>query len=56
MNAIRWICGFTLKERKKELAQLSKLLGLESVSMVIKKGMLRWFVHVECKDYADLVK
>jgi len=54
MNAIRWICGFTLKARNKKA--LRKLLRLESVSLMIKKGMLRWFVHVECKDYADLVK
>jgi len=31
------MCGFTLKERKKN-AELRELLGLEPVSSVIKKG------------------
>jgi len=54
MSVIRWICGFTLKERKN--AEHRDLLGLEPVSLVIKKGRLRWFRHVKCKDNADWVK
>ena len=30
--------------------------GLDRVSLVIKKGRLRWFGHVECKDNADWIK
>ena len=34
MNMIRWMCGFALKDRKKN-AELRELLGLEPVSFVI---------------------
>ena len=49
------MCGFTLKERKKN-AELRELLGLEPVSSVIKKGRLKCFGHVECKDDTDWIK
>jgi len=42
MSMIRWICGVKLNERKNE-----ELLGLEPVSLMIKKSRLRWFGHVE---------
>jgi len=29
---------------------------LEPVSLVIKKGTLRWFGHEECKDDTDWIK
>jgi len=32
------------------------MLGLEPVSMAIKKGRLRWFGRVEHKDDMDLVE
>ena len=38
MSMIRWMFGFTLKERKKK--ELRELLGLEPVSFVIKRGRL----------------
>jgi len=28
----------------------------DPVSLVVKKGRLRWFVHLECKDDADWIK
>jgi len=31
-------------------------LGLEPVSLAIKKGRLRWFGHVVCKDDTDWIK
>jgi len=45
--------GFTLKERKK-IAELLELLGLELVSLMIKKG--RWFGQVDHKEDADWMK
>ena len=33
-----------------------ELLGLEPVSLMIKKSRLRWFGHVERKDDNDWVK
>jgi len=46
MSMIRWMCWVKLNERKKS-EELRELLGLEPVSLMIKKSMLRWFGHVE---------
>ena len=47
--------GFTLRDRKENAGE-TELLGLEPVSLVIKKGRLRWFVHVEHNDDTDWIK
>ena len=36
--------------------ELNLLLGLEPVSLMIKKSRLRWFGHVEREDDNDWVK
>ena len=46
MSVIRWMCGVKLNERKKR-EELRELLGLESVSLMIKNSRLRWFGRVE---------
>ena len=46
MSMIRWMCWVKLNERKKS-EELRELLGVEPVSLMIKKSMLRWFGHVE---------
>jgi len=38
-SIIRWMCGFTLKERKKN-AELQELLGLEILGLMAKKDRL----------------
>ena len=53
-SMIRWMCGVKLNERKK--SEELELLGLEPVSLMIKKSRLRWFGHVERKDDNDWVK
>jgi len=55
MSMIRRMCGVKLNERKK-IEKLRELLGLELVSLMIKKSRLRWFGHVERKDDNDWVK
>ena len=55
MSMIRWMCGDKLNERKKS-EELRELLGLEPVSVMIKKSRLRWFGHVERKDDNNWVK
>jgi len=45
MSMIRWMCVVKLNERKKS-EELRELLGLEPVSLMIKKISLRWFRHV----------
>ena len=47
--------GVKLNERKKS-EELRGLLGLEPISLMIKKTRLRWFGHVEQKDDNDCVK
>ena len=55
ISMIRWMCEVKLNERKKS-EELRELLGLEAVSLMIKKSRLRWFGHVERKDDNDWVK
>ena len=55
MSMIRWMCEVKLNEKKKS-EELRELLGLEQVSLMIKKSRLRWFAHVERKDDNDWVK
>jgi len=55
MSMIRWMCAVKLNERKRN-EELGVLLGLELVSLVIKKSRLKWFGHVERKDDTDWVK
>ena len=55
LSMIRWMCGVKLNERMKS-EELRELLGLEPVSLMIKKSRLRWFGHVERKDDNDWVK
>ena len=52
---VRCMCVFTLKERKKT-TELRKLLRLDPVSLVIKKGRLRWSGHVEGKGDTVWIK
>ena len=55
MSMIRWMCGVKLNDMKKS-EELRELLGLEPVSLMIKKSRLRWFGHVERKDDNDRVR
>ena len=49
MSMIRWMCGVKVNERKKS-EELREFLGLQPVSLMIKKSRLRWFGHAERKD------
>ena len=48
MSTLR-LHNFILKERKRN-AEIRELMGLEPVKLIIKKGRLRWFRHVDRKD------
>ena len=50
---IRRMCGVKLSDRQANAELLSRL-DLESISEV-RCGVLRWFVHVECKQPDDWV-
>ena len=52
MSMIRWMCRDKLNERKKS-EELRKHLGLDPVSLMIKKCRLRWFGRVERKNVND---
>ena len=43
-----WMCRFKLKEGKRN-AEIRKLLGLELVSVFVRKGRLRWLGHVDVR-------
>jgi len=46
------MCGFNFKERKNN-TDLRESLGLEPVSLAIRRSRLWQFGHVEHKDNAD---
>ena len=45
---VRWMCGVSLMDRKRTEV-LYSLLGVQSVAEVVRRGILRWFGHVERK-------
>ena len=51
---IRWMCGVRLSD-KKASAELLSRLNIESASVVVRRGRLRWFGHVERKQPDDWV-
>ena len=51
---VRWMCGVSLKDKKRS-EDLYSLSGVQSVARVVRRGRLRWFGHVECKNGDDWV-
>ena len=51
---IRWMCDVRLSDKKASTELLSRL-DIDSVSVVVRRGRLRWFGHVECKQPDDWV-
>ena len=51
---VRWMCGVSLKDRRRS-EDLYGLLGVQSVAEVVRRGRLRWFGHVERKNEDDWV-
>jgi len=49
MSMIRRMREIKLNERKRS-EELGEPLGLEPISLMIKKSRLRWFGHVECSE------
>ena len=52
ISMVRWMCGVTLKDRK-NTEELQSRLGVEGIAVVIRRGRLRWFGHIERKDKED---
>ena len=50
----RWMCGVSLKDRKRS-EDLCNLLGINCVVDVVRRGRLRWFGHLERKSVDDWV-
>ena len=44
MQMIRWMCDVFMKDRTGE--KLNKLVGVESITTVIRSGRLLWCGHV----------
>ena len=51
---VRWMCGVSLKDRKRS-EDLCNLLGINRVADVVRRGRLRWFGHLERKSVDDWV-
>ena len=51
---VRWMCGVSLKNRKRSV-DLYNLLGIQSVADVVRHGRLRWFGHLEHRSRDDWV-
>ena len=49
---VRWMCGVSLKDRKRS-EDLYSLFGVQSMAKVVRHGRLRWFGHVERKNGDD---
>ena len=54
MSMLRWMCGFNMKDNKKN-TEIRGLLGFDPVSLTIKRR-LQWFGYVEHKVDADRLK
>ena len=46
------MCGVSLKDRRRSV-DLYNLLGIRSVTNVVRHGRLRWFGHLEHKGVDD---
>ena len=55
MRMVRWMCGVSLRERKKN-AELRQMIGIEDVGAVVKRSRLRWLGHVLRKDEDEWVR
>ena len=51
---VRWMCGMSLKDRKRSV-DLYRLLDIHSVADVVRHGRLRWFGHLERRSVDDWV-
>ena len=51
---VRWMCGVSLKDRKRSV-DLYSLLGVQSVADVVRRGRLRWFGYLEHRSLDDWV-
>ena len=51
---VRWMCGVRLKNRISS-EELNKRVGIESVAMIVRRGRMGWFGHLELKDKHDWV-
>ena len=51
---LRWMCGVTLRD-KVPTVELRRILGIEGVMEVMRRGRLRCFGHVERKEVDDWV-
>ena len=51
---VRWMCGVSLKQRIAS-EELNRRLCIESVAVIVRRGRMGWFGHLERKDTRDWV-
>ena len=49
---LRWMCGVTLRD-KVSTVELRRILGIEGVVEVMRRGRMSWLGHVERKEVDD---
>lgn len=55
MRMVRWMCGVSLRDRVPS-SELRDRLGIELVTDIVRRNLLRWLGHVLRKDDDDWVK
>ena len=51
---VRWMCGMSLKDRKRNEVSYG-LSGVQSMAEVVRRGKLRWIGHAERRNGDDWV-
>ena len=55
MRMLRWMCGVSLAEGRTN-EDVRRLVGVEPIEEVMRRGRLRWYGHVERMGDEDWVK
>ena len=55
MRMLRWILGFTLRDRKRN-DDIRRILGVACITDKVREARLRWCGHVQRREEDDCVK
>ena len=55
MKMLRWILGFTLKDKKMN-DDIPRILGVACITDKVREARLRWFGHVQRREEEDCVR
>jgi len=55
MRMLRWILGFTLRDKKRN-DDIRRILGVACITDKVWEARLRWYGHVQRREEGDCVK